>query len=57
MDFSNLTKEQVEWIKSLVKESWKDGMASAYYEMIWDDEDFSYFEDSSICTRLEVLGD
>lgn len=56
MDFSNLTKEQVEWIKGLFKESWNNGYCNGYYEISGCD-DFSYFEDTDICTRLEVLGD
>lgn len=56
MDFSNLTKEQVEWVKGLVKESWEDGYSNGYYDE-QPCSNFSYFEDTSICTRLEVLGD
>lgn len=53
MDFSNLTKEQVEWIKKLVKESWEDGYSDGYQCR----DGFSCFVDTDICTRLEVLGD
>lgn len=53
MDFSNLTKEQVEWIKKLVKESWEDG----WYWAKVSQYDWNDFEDSEIYPLLEVLGD
>lgn len=62
MDFSNLTKEQVEWIKGLVEQAWYD----AYNTGLRDDEEDWYqslanitndWEDSRVASELSVLPD